>query len=218
MTIETAIIFIISLTLLWVKPGPGQAFIITRALNDGFWAAFYIVLGITLGSVIFFLIAVLGLEVITQFFDKAGFIFKLIGAAYLLHMGYKGLKNIETGQWQGRTDQSTKRKFIQNFPPALLLTLGNPFPIFYFLGFMPALMPLGSFTTTDIIIGVCIIIGVGLIVDTMIIILVSQVKTLLSDSKLVKKINVVTSVGFILIGLFLIYSAIFQDSFSINLL
>lgn len=45
MTFETGFIFAISLILLWIKPGPGQALKITRALNDGFIPAFAIILG-----------------------------------------------------------------------------------------------------------------------------------------------------------------------------
>ncbi len=218
MTFETALIFAISLTLLWIKPGPGQAFIITRALNDGFWPAFYVVMGITIGAIIFFLIAVLGLGLVTNFFERSGFVFKLIGAAYMFYVGYKGLKNLEIGHWTGRVDKKSHNRFLENFPAALILTLGNPFPIFYFLGFMPTLIPLESLTATDITIGVLIVLGVGLVVDTLIIALVYQVKQLLSDPKIVKKINLVTSISFILIGLFLTYSALFMSNFSFDLL
>jgi threonine/homoserine/homoserine lactone efflux protein len=218
MTLETAFIFTMSLILLWIKPGPGQAFKITRALNDGFWAAFYVVLGIITACVIFFLIAILGLNFVTQFFDKTGFIFKIIGAAYLLYLGIKSLQNIERGKWEGRSDKSNKKKFIENFPPALFLTLSNPLPIFYFLGIMPTLIPLGNFTIQDILMGAGIIITVGLTVDILLILLVSQVKEILSETKFVRNINIITSIGFILIGLFLIYSALFQSNFSFDLL
>jgi threonine/homoserine/homoserine lactone efflux protein len=218
MTLETSFIFIMSLTLLWIKPGPGQAFKITRALNDGFLAAFYIALGVTTACVIFFLIAILGLNFVTQFFDKAGFFFKLFGAAYLFYLGIKGLQNIEKGKWQGRSDKSNKKKFIENFPPALFLTLSNPLPIFYFLGIMPTIIPIGSFTLQDILMGVGIIIAVGLTVDILLILLVSQVKEVLSETKFIKSINLITSIGFILIALFFLYSALFQSDFSFNLL
>ena len=218
MTLETSFIFIMSLILLWIKPGPGQAFKITRALNDGFLAAFYIVLGIITACVIFFLIAILGLNLVTQFFDKAGFIFKLIGATYLLYIGFKGLKNIEKGVWKGRTDKTHKKKFLENYPAALILTLGNPLPIFFFLGILPSLIPVGTFTLSDIFTGVGIIIAVGLLVDTLLIFLVSQAKETLSNPKFVKKINLITNTSFIFLGLFFIYSALFQSNFSFDLL
>lgn len=218
MTFETATIFIISLILLWIKPGPGQAFIITRALNDGFWAAFYVVLGITSGVALFFLVAILGLDFITIFFDKTSYFLKIIGAFYLLYVGIDGLRNIETGLWKGRTDKTQKKRFIENYPASLLITLGNPFVIFYFLGILPAIIPLEKLALQDILIGFTIVIAVGLIVDTLIALLVSQVKDLLSDIQLVKKLNLVTSISFILIGLFFIYSAVFMSNYSYSLL
>jgi threonine/homoserine/homoserine lactone efflux protein len=217
MTFETSLIFAISLILLWIKPGPGQAFIITRALNDGFFAAFYVVLGITSGAAIFFLIAILGLDIFASFFDKASFFLKLIGAFYLLYMGIDGLRNINSGLWKGRLDKSNKAKFIQNFPAALLLTLANPFVIFYFIGILPGIVTLEDLTLQDILIGLSLVIAVGLIVDTLIALLVSQVKDLLSDMKLVKKLNLITSISFILIGLFFIYSAVFMSNYSYSL-
>lgn len=218
MTFETSIIFAISLALLWVKPGPGQVFKITRALNDGFFAAFYIVLGIITACVIFFLIAILGLGVLTQFFDKAGFIFKLAGAAYLLYVGIRGLKNIDKGIWKGRTDKTHKKKFFENYPAALILTLGNPLPIFFFLGLLPSIIPIGTFEISDVLAGILIIIAVGLTVDTLLILLVTQAKEALSNEKVVKRLNTVTSISFILLGLFFVYSALFQSNFSFDLL
>lgn len=218
MTFETSLIFAISLILLWIKPGPGQAFIVTRALNDGFWAAFYVVLGITTGVAIFFMIAILGLDIVTTFFDKASYFLKIIGAFYLLYVGFSGLNDIESGLWSGRTDKSHKKKFFENFYPSLLITLGNPFVIFYFIGILPSIVPLDTLTIQDILIGLAIVISVGLIVDTLIALLVSQVKDLLSDNNLVKKLNLVTSISFVLIGLFFIYSAVFMSNYSYSLL
>ena len=101
MTFETILIFTVSLILLWIKPGPGQALKITRTLNDGFFAGFYIVLGVTTGCVLFFLIAVLGTTMLTNFFNQASIFFKIIGGTYLIYLGYKGFKNIRVGQWTG---------------------------------------------------------------------------------------------------------------------
>lgn len=209
MTAETIFIFIMSLILLWIKPGPGQALKITRALNDGFLSGFYVAMGITTACVIFFLVAVLGTSVLTNFFNDISLFLKLLGGSYLIYLGYKGLKNIESGQWKGRLDKSNKKKFFENFSLGFFLSLANPLDIVYFLGIMPTLVPLGEFTTQDIAMGVLIVIAVPLIVDGTILLLVHQTKEALSDTAFVKKINSVTSIGFILIGLFLIFSAFF---------
>jgi len=209
MTLETGLIFFASLLLLWIKPGPGQALKITRALNDGFMPAFYIVLGVITACELFYLSAVFGLAVISEFFTQTGFYLKLFGAAYLLYLGYKGLSNIEKGVWQGRLDKSQKRHFWENYPAALMLTLANPLPIFYFLGMMPTLVPIGEFSTQDVIMGMVVIFCAGFLVDTMLIGLVTQSKEALSNTNFIRKINIFTSMGFILIGAFFLYSAFF---------
>ena len=218
MTLETIFIFIMSLALLWVKPGPAQAFKMTRALNDGFWPAFYAVIGIITGCLVFFLVAVLGLKIITEFFYDVRFILKFIGGAYFLFIGYEGLKNFKKGQWEDRLTKSKKQSFIENYSAGLLLTFGNPLDIVYFLGIMPTLVPVGAFTLSDILLGMSIIIGVGLTVDLLVLILVGQVKEALSNMNFVQRINIVTSVGFILIGLFLFYSALFMSNFSFDMI
>lgn len=209
MTLETIFIFAISLILLWIKPGPGQGLILTKALNDGFLAGFYIVLGIITGCLIFFLVAVLGASFLTNILDNASMFLKVIGGCYLLYIGFKGLTSIEKGQWKERTDLSHKRKFIENYPLSLFITLANPFPILYFLSILPTLVPIGIFSTNDIITGVVIITLVGLVVDVSLLLLVHQAKTALSDTKFIKKLNIATSIGFLIIGLFLFYSAFF---------
>lgn len=129
MTFETSLIFAISLALLWIKPGPGQAVKITRALNDGFWPAVYIAVGITTGCLIFFTVAVLGLKIVTEFFYDIRGILKFVGGAYFIYIGYKGLQNIKSGKWSGRVTKSHKQSFVENYSAGLLLTFSNPLDI-----------------------------------------------------------------------------------------
>jgi threonine/homoserine/homoserine lactone efflux protein len=217
MTFETGFIFAISLILLWIKPGPGQAVIITRALNDGFFAGWCVAMGIVTGSVIFFLISALGAVFVEAHIVQIGIIFKVLGSMYLFYIGYKGLQNIDSGQWSGRQDTNSHKEIIKNYTTGLLITMGNPFAIFFFIGIMPTLVPLGALMVKDIVIGAIIVAYVGIMVDTIIAALAWQVRETLSDTKFIRKINVVTSVGFIAIGVFLIFSLVtnFDGAFAL---
>lgn len=217
MTFETGFIFAISLILLWIKPGPGQAAIITRALNDGFFAGWCVAMGIVTGSVIFFLLTAFGIAFIKDYIEQINVIFKITGSVYLFYMGYLGLKNIESGQWQGRQDKKSKKEIIKNYITGLLITMANPFAIFFFIGIMPTLVPLGELTLRDIFIGAIIVAYVGFIVDSIIAGLAAQVKQTLSSTTFVRNINLVTSIGFILIGAFLLFSLItnFDGAFAL---
>lgn len=216
MTIESIFIFVISLILLWIKPGPGQAAIVTRALNDGFLAGFCVAVGITVGGLLFFIASAFGAAFIAQNIDSIGFLFKLTGAGYLFYCGYRGLKNIESGQWSGRQDKINRAEILKNFMTGFLITMANPFTIFFFIGILPSLVPLGELNYKDIIIGSLVLVYVGLMIDSLIALLASQARETLSNTKFVKNINLVTSVGFILIGVFLLFSAVtnFDASFA----
>lgn len=219
MTPETVFIFFTSLLLLWIKPGPGQALKITTALNDGTLAAFNISLGIISGCILFFTAASLGSKIITNFFNDIAIILKLIGAAYLFYIGFKTLKNPEKGQWTKRIKDKTNihKTLIKNYTTGLFLTLANPLPIFFFLGILPTLVPVGNLTFNDILGGIFIICLVGLIADGLLILLVSQAKQALSNTQFVKKLNWFTGSGFILIGLFLLYSAFINTNYSFDI-
>jgi threonine/homoserine/homoserine lactone efflux protein len=217
MTIESGFIFAVSLILLWIKPGPGQAAIITRSLNDGFFAGFCVAVGITFGGLVFFILSAIGAAFIADNINSIGLIFKLVGAIYLFYCGYQGLKNIESGQWTGRQDLAKRADIIKNFATGFLITMANPFAIFFFIGILPSIVPLGDLGLADIVIGSIILIYVGLMVDSLIALLASQVRESLSNKQFIKKINVITSIGFIVIGAFLLFSAITNYDGAFNL-
>jgi threonine/homoserine/homoserine lactone efflux protein len=217
MSLETLTIFALSIALLYIKPGPNQAMKITRALNDGFFLAWFFTLGATSTVIFYFIIAGLSATIAQIMVDTIGFYFKLLGGLYLLYLGYKGFTNIEKGVWKGRVDQNNKRAFFENYGLGVVMTLANPITIFYFVGIVPNFIELGTLGWTDILYGVGIIIIVGNMADILLITLVTQVKEALSDTKFVQRINIFTSIGFIMIGAFFLYSAIFLSDFKFEI-
>ncbi len=217
MSLETLFVFGLSIALLYIKPGPNQAMKITRALNDGFLSAWYFTLGATTTVVIYFTMAALGASLVHTVVDMIGFYFKLIGGCYLIYLGYKGLNFIEKGVWKGRVDQSHKKSFLENYMIGVVMTLANPITIFYFVGIVPGFIQLDGLTMQDLLAGILTIVFVGNVADITLIALVTQAKQALSDTGFVKKINIFTSIGFILIGAFFLYSAFFAGDFSYSL-
>lgn len=216
-TIETIFIFAISIVLLYIKPGPNQAMKITRTLNDGFFPAWFFTMGATSTVVFYFIIAGLGTTFVQNFMGSIGFYFKIIGGSYLLYLGYKGLSNIERGVWKGRVDKVSRRTFFENYFLGVVMTLANPLTIFYFIGIVPNFIELGTLDFNDIFVGVVVILICGNIADLLLIGMVTQMKEALSDTSFVRKINLFASFGFVLIGAFLLYSALFIEKISFTL-
>ena len=217
MTLETAFIFAVSIILLYIKPGPNQAMKITRALNDGFFPAWYFTLGATSTVMFYFIVAGLSAGMAQILTDTIGFYFKVIGGLFLFYLGYKGLSNIEKGVWKGPITKDSKKSFIENYTIGVVMTLANPITIFYFVGIVPSFIAIGTLNTHDLLVGVAIIFFVGNLADTILIGLVTQVKEALKNTHFVRRINFFSSIGFILIGVFFIYSAFLIEDFSFSL-
>ena len=206
MDAQVLFVFAISIALLYIKPGPNQAMKITKALNDGVVPALFFTFGATSTVITYFIIASLGTEIVQHLVGMTGVYFKILGGAYLLYMGYKGLTNIERGVWKNRKNNQ-KTGVAGSFGLGVLMTLGNPITIFYFIGIIPTFMTLGNLELQDVLIGVGVIAFVGGLCDVLLILLVAQVKETLSHTRFVRRINVFASIGFILIGGFLLFSA-----------
>ena len=217
MSLETLALFALSIALLYIKPGPNQAMKITRALNDGFFPAWFFTMGATSTVVFYFMVAGLSATIAHFLLDSIGFYFKLIGGIYLIYMGYKGLSNIEKGVWKGRVDRDNKRAFIENYTLGVVMTLANPITIFYFVGIVPNFIELGTLGWKDSACGVGIISTVGNMADILLITMVTQAKEALTDTAFVQRINIIASIGFILIGAFFLYSGFFLDDFKFEL-
>ena len=218
MTFDTILIFIISLILLWIKPGPGQAFKLACLFNRGFLSALFVVFGVITACLVFFFIAVLGYGAVTNFFTQASDYLKIIGAIYLVYMGMKILKNTQKGVWKNPNKSVGKIKFWENYLAGILVTLANPLPIFYFLSLLPILVPIGELNTTHIVMGASLIVLVGLTVDGLLLVLGHQMREMLSNESLVRGVNIFTAVSFFLLALFLLYSLFFIKEFHFNIL
>ena len=217
MTIESSFMFLISLILFWIKPGPGQITVVAKTLSDGFIAGYALAGGIMVGNSIYFVFSAVSLSVIAAHTEVISIVFKFVGAFFLIYLGYRGLRNIESGQWKSKSPQSKTKSIMKNFSLGLVITLSNPFVIFFYVGLLPHLVPLRTLQASDIAIGVLIILYFGMLVDAIICGLANQIRMTLSDKGMVIIINRITSIGFILIGGFLLFSALLRPDFSFQL-
>jgi len=212
MTFETSIIFFITLILLWLKPGPGQALRLAYALQAGFWGAFMISLGVTTVCIGYFLFAALGYNIISNLSALFFTILKVIGASYFIYLGLKGLYKRYRMKSNASPSLPTKQNFYKDYGLGVLMASSNPIPIFYFIGILPTLVPLNAMTFGDLMIGVSLIAIVGIVVDGLLLLLTVLSKEAFVKGNTSKYISLLTSFSFVLIGLYLLYSAIFLQT------
>jgi threonine/homoserine/homoserine lactone efflux protein len=123
-------------------PGPGILAIVGRALGNGFRATIPAVLGNTLGDLILMSLSAFGLAVVARQMGSLFLVVKLAGAAYLVWLGYR--------YWTAPVAdlQVAPSRAHQGFIAQLMLTLGNPKGLVFFLALMPSVIDLNRLNGT----------------------------------------------------------------------
>ncbi len=209
MTAETGLIFFISLLLLWIKPGPSQAFKLTYALEYGFLKAFLVTMGGVTVSLGYFLFVALGYQAVLTISNNLLLFLKALGAIYLIYLGVKSLTKKKNNPSNDLPDIKQKRGYLKDFSLGFLMAISNPITIFYYIGILPGLVPVGALELSDVVAGLSLIFLACIIVDGLLILLTVMSKEALSGGRLSKYVTMGAGLSFIAIGGFLLYSALF---------
>ena len=89
MTLEGALTFFIAIFVFGITPGPGVFAIMARALVNGAGSCFMLALGMAISDILYLIAACLGLAVIATQWGDLFTIIRIIGAAYLIYLGWK---------------------------------------------------------------------------------------------------------------------------------
>lgn len=93
MTLELWLAYVIVCFLFAVTPGPAVLLTASQAIARGFGAGFAVVLGTQLGNLIYFIVSAAGLGAILMASETAFMIVKYAGAAYLIFLGVRTIRN-----------------------------------------------------------------------------------------------------------------------------
>src|SRR5271170_7637061 len=118
---STLAVFVLASLVLAITPGPAVIYLVTRTLGQGRSAGLASIRGVALGNLGNAAIASLGLAVVFAVSARAFTMVKLAGAAYLLYLGIKELRQASAPD-PGRRDDSPAhgRAFRDGFLVALL--------------------------------------------------------------------------------------------------
>lgn len=122
--------------LLIVIPGPSVLFVIGRALAQGRRAALTTVLGNTAGAYVLVTCVALGVGTVVERSALAFTVLKLIGAAYLLYLGVKAVR--ERGSLLGAlTAQQPTHGGLRTMWDGFAVGVANPKTLVFFAAVLP---------------------------------------------------------------------------------
>lgn len=136
MTLELYLAFVAATALLILTPGPVVALIVATSVRWGARSAFTIIAGTATSCVLHMLLICFGLSALLAHLGEALFWIKWLGAAYLLYLGVKTLRDRTTlspDDLSAPTATSPRRLYAQGFFVALF----NPKPLIFYAAFFP---------------------------------------------------------------------------------
>ncbi|MFL9919971.1 LysE family translocator [Paraburkholderia fungorum] len=144
MSLSALLVFALALIIAAGTPGPSIAALVARVLTNGFRDVLPFLAAMWLGEALWLTCAVAGLAVIARSFGMMFIALKFVGVAYLLFLAWKMWR--APADVEGRdlpSGQSPWRMFVAG----LLVTLGNPKIMMFYLALLPTIIDLSRIGT-----------------------------------------------------------------------
>jgi threonine/homoserine/homoserine lactone efflux protein len=174
--------FIAAALALLLVPGPAVLYITARSANQGRTAGLVSVLAIETANFIQAAAAAIGFSAILLSSALAFDVVKYFGAAYLIYLGVRKLKNPENRSGEEIRQESLSRIYWQGF----VINLLNPKTALFFLAFLPQFVDpaKGNVIGQNLLLG-AIFVGLAIVTDSMYALLASTLaERLKGDQKI----------------------------------
>ncbi|WP_126978857.1 LysE family translocator [Frigidibacter oleivorans] len=188
-----------ALVLLWLTPGPVFVAITARALTGGFRAAWPLAVGVTLGDILWPLVAIFGLSLIVDRVAVLMEVLRWTAAGIFLLMGI-GLIRHATRPLT--TDSRLTRPGLwAGFSAGVAAILGNPKAILFYMGVLPGFFDLTRVGWPDVLAILALSAAIPLAGNLLTAATMGQARRLLSSPRALAAVNRVAGGLLILVGL-----------------
>jgi len=159
--------FAAALAIAVAIPGPGIFAVVSCALGRGLRESLALIVGIIIGDLLYFTLAVLGLAALARSMGDFFVVIKLAGAAYLVWLGLKLWRQPPVVMSAAGEVTGQPRGFQRSLLGGLMVTLGNPKTIAFYAGLLPTFVDLDRLSAGDALaMGAIVVLLVGLIPAT----------------------------------------------------
>lgn len=182
------LLYLGALGILWITPGPVWVAITARALTGGFASAWPLALGVTLGDLVWPLVAIFGLAWIVEQWGVFMTVMRYVAAAIFVLMGWLLIRH--AGQPVSADGRLTRPGRWAGFSAGVAAILGNPKAILFYMGVLPGFFDLRHVTGPDIAVIAMASMTVPLVGNLFLAALVSQARGLLKSPRALWRMNV----------------------------
>ena len=184
--------------ILFLTPGPVWMALVARTLSGGFGSAWPLALGVVIGDILWPIIAILGLSWVAMQYDGLLDLLKYVATLIFFVLGFSLISNPDRAV--NNDNRLTRPGQLAGFIAGLAIILSNPKAILFYIGVLPGFFDLSRVTLMDII-AICTISAVVPFFGNLILsIMVDRVRHLLSSPATLRKVNTISGILLILVG------------------
>ena len=195
----TLISFGLAAAVLVAMPGPATLYIVTRSLDQGRQAGLASVLGISLGAMVHFFAAGLGLSAVLMTSATAFAAVKYAGALYLIFLGVQKLRSRETILLDAEV---RKDSLLTIFRQGVVVNVLNPKAAIFFLAFLPQFLNPSRSIWQQLLPLCAVFISIGFLGDSTYALIAGRMRRWLRQNPLfLRRQKYVTGTTYIVLGL-----------------
>ncbi len=184
--------------LLFLTPGPVWVALLARAMSGGFAAAWPLAVGVTLGDILWPLLAILGVSWILSVYGDFLELLRWVAAATFLVMGYLVIRS--AGQTIGANSRLTRPGRWAGFAAGVAVIVGNPKAILFYMGMLPGFFDITKVTPIDIALICLVSMVIPLIGNLCLSLFVDRARRLLRSPAALKRLNVTAGALLMAVG------------------
>lgn len=181
-----------------ISPGPGLFAVLAISTRYGPIPAIWLSLGHTIGDIIYVALAMLTLNVLSDVISNSMLYVKILGASYLIYIGYQqwGSKGISFEQ------SSQKNSTLKLLMAGFVVGVTNPKTIIFYLSFLPIFIDLNNLTVVTEIEVISVIGFTVFFVLSLANIMGIKLRKHIENPTIIKRVNELTGITMILVGCF----------------
>ena len=181
-----------------ISPGPGLFAVLAISTRFGPIPAIWVSIAHTVCDIIYVALAMLALNALADLINASMLYVKILGASYLIFIGYQQFRS----KGISFEPSSKKSSVIKLLIAGFVVGVTNPKTIIFYLSFLPIFIDLNNLTLNT---EVQVIVAIGLTVFFVLSlanILGVRLRSYIENPDSIRRINQVTGVTMILVGVF----------------
>ena len=193
------VLYAIAVFILFITPGPVWVALLARAVSGGFHAAWPLAVGVAIGDAVWPILAILGVSWVVNEIAGIMIILRYVAAVVFLTMG--AVLMLKADVALSGDKRLTRPGMWAGFIAGVLVILGNPKAILFYMGVLPGFFDLTEVGAWDVLAIVVVSILTPLLGNLAVAGFVNHARDLLQTPEAVRRINRISGGLLIAVGI-----------------